>query len=88
MKKEPEAIDFSMFPAPHNNVRQRLLRASGTRLATTVAAAQIEPVRVRHGLEQKNRQGFMSCLLFLLACVRGFEPPTFWSVAKRSIQLS
>ena len=22
------------------------------------------------------------------ACVRGFEPPTFWSVAKRSIQLS
>ena len=21
-------------------------------------------------------------------CVRGFEPPTFWSVAKRSIQLS
>ena len=23
-----------------------------------------------------------------VACVRGFEPPTFWSVAKRSIQLS
>ena len=23
-----------------------------------------------------------------LTCVRGFEPPTFWSVAKRSIQLS
>ena len=25
---------------------------------------------------------------FLLACLEGFEPPTFWSVAKRSIQLS
>ena len=24
----------------------------------------------------------------LLAWARGFEPPTFWSVAKRSIQLS
>ncbi len=24
----------------------------------------------------------------ITACVRGFEPPTFWSVAKRSIQLS
>ena len=27
-------------------------------------------------------------LLFLQTCARGFEPPTFWSVAKRSIQLS
>ena len=26
--------------------------------------------------------------IFLETCVRGFEPPAFWSVAKRSIQLS
>ena len=25
---------------------------------------------------------------YVPTCVRGFEPPTFWSVAKRSIQLS
>ena len=30
-------------------------------------------------------QGFQP---FAITCVRGFEPPTFWSVAKRSIQLS
>ena len=28
------------------------------------------------------------CATAQKTCARGFEPPTFWSVAKRSIQLS
>ena len=31
---------------------------------------------------------FLRKFRFVIASVRGFEPPTFWSVAKRSIQLS
>ena len=34
---------------------------------------QIEPVRVRPGLEQKMGQDFMSCPIFYMTCVRGFE---------------
>ena len=30
----------------------------------------------------------ITMFLFLNTCVRRFELPTFWSVAKRSIQLS
>ena len=37
---------------------------------------------------KKKGQSFMPCPILLSACVRGFEPPAFWSVAKRSIQLS
>ena len=36
----------------------------------------------------KNKTQLNAVSYLLLACVRGFEPPTFWSVAKRSIQLS
>ena len=41
-------------------------------------------------LYKKSRKPliFQGFRLLKLACVRGFEPPTFWSVAKRSIQLS
>ena len=35
--------------------------------------------------ENLYSQGFP---VHIILCVRGFEPPTFWSVAKRSIQLS
>src|SRR5699024_10586712 len=42
------------------------------------------PTRTR----TKNGLELHALTRFLLACVRGFEPPTFWSVAKRSIQLS
>ena len=32
--------------------------------------------------------GILPGSFYALTCARGFEPPTFWSVAKRSIQLS
>lgn len=35
---------------------------------------------------KKRTHAFMDSKI--VTCVRGFEPPTFWSVAKRSIQLS
>ena len=37
----------------------------------------------------KNKTAERKCLpfLFLMVRVEGFEPPTFWFVAKRSIQL-
>ncbi len=47
-------------------------------------------VRIRPAGESKEKEiGIISYLFsFDLACVRGFEPPTPWSVAKCSIQLS
>ena len=42
----------------------------------------------RTSMHTKNRNPLNKDSGFLFTCVRGFEPPTFWSVAKRSIQLS
>ena len=49
--------------------------------------SQVRPQINKHKKSRKPLifQGFQP---FVIACVRGFEPPTFWSVAKRSIQLS
>ena len=60
------------------------------RVSQVIAA--VAKVSCKHGLwlvaRVKKGQSFMLCPFLLSACVRGFEPPAFWSVAKRSIQLS
>ena len=39
-------------------------------------------------LQEKSLQTAITAIYKLLACARRFELPTFWSVARRSIQLS
>ena len=40
------------------------------------------------GGETQNKKDIRKDVLFVLVRLKGFEPPTFWFVAKHSIQLS
>ena len=64
-------------------------RPGDERLAPTEPKARSEP-RSNPKDSKKNKMGmrFIAYPFHFSTCVRGFEPPTFWSVAKRSIQLS
>ena len=43
---------------------------------------------VRNRTTSRAQPHYITCATAQKTCARGFEPPTFWSVAKRSIQLS
>ena len=44
--------------------------------------------RIFRVASEKKREMLFASPFSFHTCARGFEPPTFWSVAKRSIQLS
>ena len=61
----------------------------GTTEAERRAAAEIEPGgRIIRGRSNMKKASTKWMLFHVITCVRGFEPPTPWSVAKCSIQLS
>ena len=73
----------------HQRVREVAKRPVDVCFATDRSGAETEPwVRVIRVASNAKGLGLTLQSFCVLTCARGFEPPTFWSVAKRSIQLS
>ena len=83
--RNPRKQSFSMGSCPkkYSCVRGKMVR--WTILGPPIAKqfGVFEPLTA-----QKQKEMLFASLFVFSTCVRGFEPPTFWSVAKRSIQLS
>ncbi len=46
----------------------------------------VQPLNYTFSDKRKKTTHF--CVIFIVACLEGFEPPTYWFVASHSIQLS
>ena len=83
--------DWSIISNPFvfKRVREVAKRPVDVCFATDRSGAETEPWgRVIRVASNAKGLGLTLQSFCVLTCARGFEPPTFWSVAKRSIQLS
>ena len=83
-----KTADFKPFPTKKRSARRR--KTSGGRLTCADRAGRrdIEPFADDPSANKKITAALNATVIFLSTYVRGFEPPTPWSGAKCSIQLS